>query len=137
MKFTVKRVQYMPRELEAGILYVAEQFDAVAHLCVCGCGAKIRTPLGATEWTLTDDLDGPTLRPSIGNWQKPCQSHYLITRGAVDWLPAWTPQQISAGRGAEEKRRRDYYDRPQPRVSLVRRAWRWLNARLNHAHDRT
>ena len=52
MKIELQRVHYMPKELKPGVLYVSEEFGAAAHLCACGCGAKIRTPLGPTEWTL-------------------------------------------------------------------------------------
>jgi hypothetical protein len=103
----------MPKELTPGILYVSEEFGAAAHLCPCGCGSKIRTPLGPTEWELEETPTGPTLYPSIGNWQQKCQSHYWITRGEVRWADQWTPREIAAGRAAEEKRRRKHYNRKQ------------------------
>ena len=110
MRIELLRVRYMPKELKAGILYVSEEFGAVAHLCACGCGAKIRTPLGPTQWELEETPDGPTLHPSIGNWQLPCRSHYWIRRGEVVWARCWTPDQVAAGRHAEERRRRAHYD---------------------------
>src|SRR5712691_897955 len=110
MKIELQRVHYMPKELRPGVLYVSEEFGTAAHLCACGCGAKIRTPLGPTEWALEETSNGPTLRPSIGNWQLPCQSHYCIYQGEVVWAAKWTTEQIAAGRYAEEKRRRAYYD---------------------------
>ncbi len=109
-KFDLKRVEYMPNELENGILYVAEEFGAAAHLCACGCGEKIRTPLGPTEWRLEVSRQGPSLTPSIGNWQKPCRSHYWIRHGIVAWASEWTEKQVLAGRSAEEERRRAYYE---------------------------
>ena len=42
MKIKLQRVQYMPKDLKPGVLYVSEQFGAAAHLCACGCGSKIR-----------------------------------------------------------------------------------------------
>ncbi|MDP2029501.1 MAG: DUF6527 family protein [Thiobacillus sp.] len=101
----------MPKELKPGILYVSEEFQTAAHLCACGCGAKIRTPLGATEWSLEETKSGPSLWPSVGNWQQACQSHYVIYRGEVIWSDKWTQQQIEAGRRVEDVRRRAYYDR--------------------------
>ncbi|WID99529.1 DUF6527 family protein [Bosea vestrisii] len=68
----------MPKQLEPGVLYVSEKYGAVAHLCACGCGAKIRTPLGETEWSLKETASGPSLWPSVGNWQQACKSHYVI-----------------------------------------------------------
>lgn len=106
----------MPKELEAGILYVSEEFETAAHLCACGCGSKIRTPLGPTEWKFTEARHGPSLYPSVGNWQQPCQSHYWIEDGEVTWAPKWSPEQISAGRRREEKRREDYYENLQQKT---------------------
>src|SRR5215208_1832321 len=110
MKIELQRVHYMPKELEPGVLYVSEKFGTAAHLCACGCNSKVRTPLGLTEWTLEETDSGPSLWPSIGNWQLPCQSHYWISRGEVIWSNKWTPQQITAGRRMEEVRRQAYYD---------------------------
>ncbi len=77
---------YVPRELEQGRLYVSMEYSTVIHLCACGCGARTVTPLANDGWTLTFD-GAVTLRPSIGNGQAPCRSHYLITDDAVEWLP--------------------------------------------------
>ena len=35
----------IPHELEHGKLYLAPQYRAAVHLCACGCGTKISTPL--------------------------------------------------------------------------------------------
>lgn len=99
----------MPKELQPGVLYVAEEFGAAAHLCACGCGAKIRTTLGPVDWSLEETPDGPSLDPSIGNWQQACQSHYWIRRGEIVWAGKWTAQQIAAGRRSEQERARAYY----------------------------
>lgn len=76
MKIDQQRVHYMPKELKPGVLYVSVEFGIAVHLCACGCGSKIRTPLGPTEWAVEETRSGPTLRPSVGNWQHACQSHY-------------------------------------------------------------
>jgi hypothetical protein len=109
MRIRLKRVHMMPAQLELGVLYVSEEFETAAHLCACGCGSKVRTPLGPTEWTFTDHPDGPSLDPSVGNWQRPCQAHYWIDRGEIEWSTQWNPQQIAAGRAAEDRRRDAYY----------------------------
>lgn len=122
--FELRKVQYMPTKLEPGILYIAEEFGAAAHLCACGCGAIVRTPLDPTEWSLTETEDGPSLYPSIGNWQEPCQSHYWIERGRVKWAAKWTSGQIEAGRRREQERRVEYYEalyRKQP--TKFRKLW--------------
>lgn len=127
MKIELQRVRYMPKELKPGVLYVSEEFGAAAHLCACGCGSKIRTPLGPTEWALEETDRGPTLRPSVGNWQQACQSHYWIYRGEIRWSDKWMPEQIAAGRRDEEERRRAYYDALDlQRGGVLRRFWLWV-----------
>src|SRR3989338_787025 len=124
-RFELRKVQYMPTKLEPGILYVAEEVSAAAHLCACGCGTIVRTPLN--RWFLTEAEEGPSLDPSIGNWQEPCQSHYWIERGAVRWAGKWTPEQIAAGRRAEEERLSTYYSEIEgKRANKFSRVWCWL-----------
>jgi hypothetical protein len=123
---TLQRVEFMPKQLEPGVLYVSEKYGAVAHLCACGCGAKIRTPLGETEWSLKETASGPSLWPSVGNWQQACKSHYVIDGGDVVWCGTWTPEQILAGRRAEEARRKAHYDALYTRDGWLTRFWKWL-----------
>ena len=121
----------MPKDLKPGVLYVSEQFGTAAHLCACGCGSKVRTPLGPTWWSMEETDDGPTLYPSVGNWQQACQSHYLITRGEVIWADLWTAEQIADGRRREEERRREYYDAlDRSRGGVLQKIWRWLKGLL-------
>lgn len=126
----LQRVEYMPKQLEPGILYVSERFGAVAHLCACGCGAKIRTPLGPTEWKFREAASGPSLWPSVGNWQQACKSHYVIDDGEIIWCGTWTPEQVLAGRRAEQARREAYYDAMYAKPRWFVRLWRWIKARL-------
>lgn len=109
MKIRLERVRAMPARLEPGVLYVSEEFETAAHLCACGCGSKVRTPLAAAEWQFMDHPRGPSLYPSIGNWQRPCQSHYRICRGEIEWSVRWSAQQIANGRAAENRRRESYF----------------------------
>lgn len=127
----------MPKVLEPGVLYASEEFGAAAHLCACGCGAKIRTPLGLTEWTLYETSDGPSLSPSVGNWQQPCRSHYWIWRGDVEWHGDWTADQVEAGRRAERNRREAYFaERDRQRYAQAKprgqRIWNWLKDLVRH-----
>lgn len=121
------RVHYVPKVLEPGLLYVSEEFDAAVHLCACGCGSKVSTPLEPTGWSLHETDQGPSLRPSVGNWQLPCKSHYWIEGGRILWYGTWSPEQIEAGRRAEEARRQEYYEeRARQREGFFGRFWRWL-----------
>lgn len=78
-RLTLEPVEYMPEELQPGLLYFSEQFELAIHLCACGCGMKTVTPIGDDEWT----LDNLTMRPSILN---PCKAHYYVTAGQIEWL---------------------------------------------------
>lgn len=100
----------MPKTLEPGVLYVAAELGAAAHLCPCGCGTKVRTPLSPVDWSLTDASRGPTLYPSIGNWQQPCKSHYWVRNGEVMWADPWSAEEIAAGRVRQEERANEYYE---------------------------
>lgn len=130
MSMKIQRTKQIPKELEPDTLYVSEEFQFAAHLCACGCGSKIRTPLGPTEWKFTNSRGGPTLFPSIGNWQQKCQSHYWIRNGEVEWAPKWSPDEITAGRRREESRRRAYYDNlyKETSISRMRRIWGWVRS---------
>lgn len=126
-QFELRKVQYMPTKLEPGILYVAEEFKAAAHLCACGCGSIVRTPLN--RWTLIETDHGPSLDPSVGNWQEPCQSHYWIEQGEVKWAPKWSPEQIAAGRLREQQHLRRHFDAlDRKRGGKMRKFWRWLKS---------
>jgi hypothetical protein len=131
MNFQMQRVHYMPTELRPGVLYVSEEFDIAMHLCACGCGSKVKTPLGPTEWSVEETKSGPSLRPSIGNWQQACQSHYWINLGEVVWAKKWTPEEIAAGCRHEEERRRAYYGAlDRRRGGVLQRFWYWFRGRF-------
>lgn len=55
-----------------------------------------------------------------------------IRQGKVNWAGQWTPEEIEAGRYAEESRRKAYYDAlyVQSRSSL-REFWNWLKGLFN------
>jgi hypothetical protein len=130
MRIELQRVRFMPKVLEPGVLYYAEEYGAAAHLCACGCGTKVRTPVGATEWQIFESPKGVSLCPSVGNWQHPCQSHYWITNGEVKWSGQWTDEEVEAGRAREVARRMAYYDKATQgasrRPGLLRKLWRKL-----------
>jgi hypothetical protein len=123
------RVRFMPKTLEEGILYYSEEFGSAIHLCACGCGAKVSTPIGPAEWSLAEAENGPTLDPSIGNWQHDCQSHYWIRNGRIIWSTQWSSEQVALGRGVEAKRREVYYESRKPApVGPLQRIWEWIKS---------
>lgn len=125
-RLTLERVEFMPKQLTPGVLYVSEQYGAVAHLCACGCGKKIRTPLGPTSWSLVEGLNGPTLSPSVGNWQQECKSHYIIEDGDVVECGRWTDEEIISGRMREQASAKEYFERKYGRKRGLERLWAWI-----------
>lgn len=131
MKFRTEHVRYMPKHLEPGTLYVSNEFNIAIHLCACGCGTKIKTPIGPTEWSIRDTPSGPTLSPSVGNWQERCQSHYLIQNGNIVWARKWSEEEILEGRQQEEVRRQAHYaGNDRTRVGVLQRIWSWVRNAL-------
>lgn len=92
---TFEFVEYVPRKLQEGTLYISTTFATAVHRCCCGCGSKITTPLAPSEWSLTFDGETVSLSPSIGNWSFPCQSHYWIRRNEIVWAGGMSAQQIA------------------------------------------
>ena len=117
--------EFMPATLAPGLLYVSKRFKTAAHLCACGCGTKVVTPLKPGGWTLSSARSGGvSLDPSIGNFNLPCQSHYWIRDGGVEWAHAWSPTQIAAGRAHDHALRQAHFDQKQ--IAWWRRFARWL-----------
>lgn len=116
-------VRYIPKELTPGVLYVSDEYSVTAHLCACGCGNKVSVPLGPAEWTFSENGGLPSLRPSIGNWQLPCKSHYVISNGRILWSGQWSEKQVQAGRRTEELKRRAYYDSLDHNRGFWKRVW--------------
>ncbi len=109
--FSHKFVQFIPNELEEGVLYISTEFATATHKCACGCGREVVTPLSPTDWSLTFDGRTISLEPSIGNWSFPCQSHYWIKRDKIRWAPKWSAHQIKAGREYDSIQKRSYFEK--------------------------
>lgn len=102
-------VEFIPDNLEEGIIYVSTKYKIVAHNCCCGCGIEVVTPLSPTDWKLTFDGDSITLYPSIGNWNFECKSHYWIENNKIKWSYNWSDEEIKASRAKDEKLKKEYY----------------------------
>lgn len=112
-RVTHQFVEFMPDQLEAGTLYISLPFGTITHLCMCGCGEEVQTPLSRTHgWLLGYDGEFVTLFPSIGNWSLPCRSHYWIRRGQVTWASTWSPEEVRQAR-QEERRWRMRHQRAE------------------------
>ncbi len=91
-------VESFPEKLEPETLYVALDFATMSHLCCCGCGHEVITPLSPHDWKMTFDGESITVHPSIGNWAFPCRSHYFIRQNSIQWAGQWSEKQIRQGR---------------------------------------
>src|SRR6266581_997642 len=103
-------VDAIPDILDEGVLYASIKFATAIHLCCCGCRSEVVTPLSPTDWSLTFDGESVSLRPSIGNWSFPCQSHYWITRNKVAWARRWSQKEIERGRQRDRGAKQTYFE---------------------------
>jgi hypothetical protein len=110
-RFKHEEVDSIPERLQPNTLYVTIEGDVAGHLCACGCGREVITPLSPTDWAITFSRHGPTLSPSIGNWGFPCRSHYFIRNGAVVWARGMSDEDIEQGRRRDKARKKRYYGR--------------------------
>jgi hypothetical protein len=103
-------VEFIPEELERETVYISIRFATASHLCVCGCGNKVVTPIRPTDWKLIFDGKTVSLDPSVGNWSFPCQSHYWIRNNRVKWAPKWSREQIERARHSDDVAKERYFD---------------------------
>lgn len=85
-QITPELVDLAPRELQPGRLYISNKYRAAVHLCCCGCGEKVVTPLSPAEWQVEVSHGRATLHPSIGNGAMACMSHYIVRNNRVIWF---------------------------------------------------
>lgn len=116
-KFTKIRpefVTFAPKELNPGVVYISMEYRTVLHMCCCGCGNKVVTPLAPGRWHLIYDGETISLRPSIGNWSFSCQSHYWINSNEIVWARQFTKSEIESVRAADRLAIKGYpHDAPE------------------------
>ena len=103
-RLVARHVELIPEEILPGVLYVSGRYRTATHLCCCGCGREVVTPLNPAKWRLREADGKVSLAPSIGNWGFPCQSHYWIEAGRVEWARAFSQDRI---RAVQARDRRD------------------------------
>ena len=133
-------VHFIPEDLAEGTLYVSIPFVTAIHLCCCGCGHEVVTPLDPDGWRLTFDGKSVSLHPSIGNWSLTCRSHYWITRNYVHWVPGWaeSERRKCGDLGQFQNKRRPPNARKTPLdhlrawpfTLLIKSTWRFLDSIL-------
>lgn len=102
-------VEFMPKKLDEGRIYVSIPYATAVHLCACGCGNRVVTPLTPTDWRLIYDGATISLAPSIGNWSFDCQSHYVLRRNRIVWYRGWSRDKVEAGRDRDRRAKDRYY----------------------------
>ena len=134
--YTHELVERFPDEPQAGVLYVSMEYATAMHLCMCGCGEPVITPLAPTDWRMTYDGETVSLAPSVGNWSMRCQSHYWLGRGRVEWSGRWSAEQVATGRARDRQAKAHAFaEAPasraaQPKYEGRDTAWRRLLRRL-------
>ena len=74
--------------LDEGIIYLSLNRREAVHLCPCGCGERVFTPLSLDKSRASNEYsfafyEGVSLEPAITNQHLKCRSSYLIHRGEV------------------------------------------------------
>ena len=101
-------VHRVPENLHQSILYVSFDCNVVIHLCACGCGEKVVTPIAPNFWAVKYNGETVSLSPSIGNFQFSCKSHYWIRENKVVWVPEAT---MTSKRKNEKNKKKRWKDR--------------------------
>jgi Family of unknown function (DUF6527) len=102
-------VEFIPDDLKERTIYVSIRFATATHLCCCGCGEKVVTPLRPTDWKLIFDGKTISLDPSIGNWSFACRSHYWVSNNKIRWASQWSREEIDAGRAHDRWAKARYF----------------------------
>jgi len=119
----------IPQIIENGEIYISTEYATASHLCCCGCGERVVTPISPTDWKLIFNGETISLHPSIGNWSFDCKSHYWIKNNQIIWASQMTAKEISAVRQTDAKRKREYYSKNDKKPN-------WFSSLLKHVLGR-
>lgn len=112
-------VEFIPGNIEEGVLYISIEYCTTIHKCICGCGNEVVTPLSPTDWKLTFNGKTISLYPSIGNWNFDCQSHYWIKNNKIEFADRWTKNQIDFGRENDLEKKMEYFEEVKPSTEIL------------------
>ncbi len=81
------------KDMEEAKVYISKRFWVAIHMCLCGCRSKTVMPIDCIidgkdhGWKLIEEKDGKvSFTPSVGNFQIPCKSHYIITKNIANFI---------------------------------------------------
>lgn len=100
--YTMRCVESFPTPMEPGVLYVSLPYSTSGHICPCGCGREVVTKLAPARYKIIFDGE-VSLRPSVAASGLPCNSHYFITRGEVDWHAQLGPAQKKRAQASDHR----------------------------------
>ncbi|EBW1603712.1 hypothetical protein CLF39_25720, partial [Salmonella enterica subsp. enterica serovar Kottbus] len=94
MRYRYELVERIPQDMAHTVVYHTEEFELAGLLCACGCGHRVilLVPDGHQVW---NEGGYATISPSVGVLDAPCRSHYVIKRGNVEMLPAFSAASAS------------------------------------------
>lgn len=130
-------VEFIPEELAEGVLYISRRYRTVSHMCCCGCGLEVVTPLNPAKWHLTEHGNGSvSLSPSVGNWSFPCKSHYFVCQNRIEWAYSLPPKVIAAVQAQDrhdaELLARRSWSRLARFSDAVRATWERIRGTINN-----
>lgn len=111
LTFTKRLVTTVPplTQLVPEILYICIPYSTIVHLCACGCGNEVVTPLSPTDWRLSFDGEYVSITPSINNSGLKCRAHYWIDRSEIHWCREVSKDRVDQIRAADRRAKERYY----------------------------
>jgi hypothetical protein len=99
---TIRQVEISPvfvetlpdvEQMEEAKIYISKKYHCSGHRCLCGCGELTILPFNLIingqyrGWNLIEHDNGKiSFTPSVGNFQIPCKSHYIITKNKANFV---------------------------------------------------
>lgn len=108
--------EIIPEALEENILYISMERGLAIHLCICGCKNEVVTPFSPTDWKLIFNGISVSLKPSIGNWNFKCKSHYFITENKIEYARSWSDREIADGRRWDKNNKNKFYKKGKDEI---------------------
>ena len=127
MTYIYEAVERIPNQMREGVVYHTHKFKLAALLCACGCRHRVML-LVPESHQVTSENGLATIRPSIAVCDGRCKSHYFVTAGQVEWLPAFTAAQATSLMQNQIARHVAHDQKPQ---SLLGRAWQAVKVAVN------
>lgn len=116
-------VESFPTPMDPGVLYVSLTYSTSGHVCPCGCGREVVTKLSPPRYRLIFDGE-VSLSPSVAATGLPCNSHYYITRGQVEWHGKLDAVQAERARASDRRAVKTHRTpAPRPRARWWSRLW--------------